>query len=72
MKNTKKCSKCGKTDILFISGTAEAYGTGNNIRVGWTNKSAVLVHRYLCCDCGYAEEWIDLEDIQKLKSKFDK
>ena len=49
---------------------AGAYGVGNNIQVGWSNFSAVLVHRYVCCDCGYSEEWIDREDIPALKKKY--
>ena len=42
----------------------------NNIQVGWSNFSAVLVNRYVCCDCGYSEEWIDKEDIAALKKKY--
>ena len=33
--------------------------------------SAVLVHRYVCCACGYSEEWIDKEDIRRLKEKYE-
>ena len=72
MKNTHICPKCGGTDILMIPGKAGAYGTGNNIQVGMTNLSAILVDRYLCCSCGYSEEWIDKEDIPKLKKKYAK
>ncbi len=71
MKKTHTCPKCGGTDILMIPGKAGAYGTGNNIQTGLTNLSAVLVNRYLCCSCGYSEEWIDKEDIEKLKKKYE-
>ncbi len=70
MKNTHTCPKCGGTDVLRIPGTSGAYGTGNNIPSGKTIFSYVLVHRYLCCSCGYSEEWIDKEDIEKLKKKY--
>ena len=70
MKNTKICPKCSGTDIIKIQGKVGPYGVGNNIQVGWTNLSAILVHRYLCCECGYSEEWIDKEDAQKLKKKY--
>ncbi|WP_278281159.1 hypothetical protein [Clostridium sp. BSD9I1] len=34
---------------------------------GMTIFSAVKVTRYLCCDCGYSEEWIDdKKDIEKI------
>lgn len=70
MKMKNKCPKCGGTDIIRIPGKAGAYGAGNNIPVGWTTLSAILVNRYVCCDCGYSEEWIDKEDIQALKRKY--
>ena len=71
MKNTNKCPKCGASNIIKIPGHAGAYGTGNNIMVGMTIRSAVPVDRYLCGDCGYSEEWIDTEYIEKIKKKFD-
>ena len=68
MKNTKCCPKCNGTDIIRIEITPGAHGFGNNIPI--TNFSCVKVHRYLCCDCGYSEEWIDKADIPKLKQKY--
>lgn len=70
MKMKKICPKCGSTDIVVVPGKAGAYGVGNNIQVGLTNFSAVLVDRYVCCSCGYSEEWIKKEDIPALKKKF--
>ena len=72
MKNKRICPKCNSTDILLIPGKAGAYGSGNNIQTGMTIFSAVLVHRYVCCSCGYSEEWIDKDDIQKVKKKYDR
>lgn len=72
MKMKNRCPKCGGSDIVTVPGNVGAYGSGNNIQVGWTNLSAVLVNRYVCCDCGYSEEWIDKEDIQTLKKKYQK
>ena len=68
MKNTKVCPKCGKSDIVRIDGYAGAYGSGNNVMVGASIFSAVNVNRYICCTCGYTEEWIDTEDIEKIKN----
>lgn len=70
MKNSGRCPKCGCREILRISGKAGAYGSGNNIPTGMTIFSAVPVHRYLCCGCGHSEEWVDLEDIPRLKDRF--
>ena len=71
MKNNGVCPKCQGKDILFIEGNAGAYGSGNNIPMGATIFSYVKVHRYLCCDCGYSEEWIDKRDIPKLRKKYE-
>ena len=70
MKLNKTCPKCNSTDIIRIDGSAKAYGAGNNIPMGVTILSYVKVPRYVCCECGYSEEWIDLEDIPKLKKKY--
>lgn len=67
MKNTRICPKCNSSDILIVDGYAGAYGSGNNIMTGATIFSAVNVNRYICCSCGYTEEWINQEDIEKVK-----
>ena len=72
MKQSGICPKCAGMDILLIPGRVGAYGAGNNIPVGWTYLSAVKVNRYLCCSCGYSEEWIDKGDIPALVSKYKK
>ncbi|MDR3667070.1 MAG: hypothetical protein P4L35_09520 [Ignavibacteriaceae bacterium] len=53
MKNNKECPKCNSNEILKIPGTS-----GNIITTGSTFYSAVRVTRYICCDCGYSEEWV--------------
>lgn len=68
MKNTNKCPKCNSNDIIRVNGSTRGYGAGNNIMVGATIFSAVKVNRYICCHCGYSEEWIDNEDIPKIKN----
>lgn len=70
MKNTRICPKCNSNDILLIPGYEGAYGSGNNIPASFFK--SVKVNRYLCCVCGYSEEWIDREDIVKLKKKYGK
>ncbi len=67
MKTTHVCPKCGSADILIFDGGVGPYGVGNNICAGATTFSAVPVDRYVCCGCGFTEEWIRTEDIDKLK-----
>ena len=63
MKPTKICPKCGSSNIVRIDGHTGAYGTGNNVMTGKTIFSTVNVNRYICCQCGFTEEWIDKEDL---------
>ena len=74
MKSANTCPKCHAKDILRVPGWVGAYGSGNNIPVktfGLGASAHVLVVRYVCCRCGYSEEWIDnKEDIEKLKKKY--
>ena len=67
MKYMKRCPKCGSGDILVVDGYAGAYGVGNNIMVGMTIFSAVPVDRYVCGSCGYSEEWIRMEHMDKVR-----
>ena len=68
MKNTKTCPKCHSVNIVRFDGFAGAYGSGNNIMTGISIFSAVNVNRYICCNCGFTEEWIDKDDIEKVKN----
>ena len=68
MKNTGKCPKCSSSEIVRYDGYTGAYGTGNNVMTGSTIFSTVNVNRYICTFCGYSEEWIDGEDLERIKS----
>ncbi len=68
MKNTKICPKCSGTNIIVIQNDGHPDGTyGNNIQCKATVLSGVVfVKRYICCSCGYTEEWIDRENIDTI------
>ena len=68
MKNTKICPKCNHSDIVRIDGICGPYGAGNNLMTGNTIFSAVKVDTYICLACGYTEEWIDKDGIDKIKN----
>ncbi len=70
MKSTKICPKCHSGDIIRIDGNVGSYGAGNNIITGATIFSAIKVNRYICCQCGFTEEWIDKKDIEKVKNSY--
>jgi predicted nucleic-acid-binding Zn-ribbon protein len=70
MKNTTKCPKCEATDIVKIPG-GDLWFQRNLLPIGAFTKP-VPVTRYLCCACGYSEEWIEnKEDIKNLKKHFE-
>ena len=68
MKINRICPKCQSNDIIRFDGYTGAYGVGNNVMTGNTIFSTVNVNRYICCRCGYTEEWIDQEDMEKIKN----
>lgn len=70
MKNTGICPKCQSNDIIRINGEDSGHGPGNNIRVGLLAR--VLVHKYVCCNCGYTEEWVDTQNIPKVEQYYNK
>ena len=42
----------------------------NNIMVNVTLSIVARLHRYVCENCGYTEEWIEADDIKELKKHF--
>ena len=59
MKNTKKCPKCGANVIFLIRENAHS-------AIPTSIFSSVGIYRYICGKCGYTEEWVDEEGLQKL------
>ena len=68
MNATRICPKCGSNEIYVIDGYTGPYGSGNNVMIGATVFSAVKVNRYICCTCGFTEEWINREDLPKVRA----
>lgn len=61
MKNTKCCPKCGSKNIVCVPDNAHRYLT-NSIaitNVAWVKR--IPVARYVCCDCGYVENWVETQ-----------
>lgn len=63
---TGTCPKCGSSYLITVPGKAGPYWDGNNIPVGLRRENAVLVTRYVCRQCGYSEEWIHPDDLERL------
>lgn len=70
MKKTRKCPKCGSTEIARVPDNAHRY-LANSIaitKMGWVKRIPVV--RYVCCYCGYLENWVETqaqrEEIQRV------
>lgn len=72
MKNTHTCPKCGSSQIARIPDNGR-YANGNNI---YLNSTFALIGRiplirYVCCQCGFAEQWIESgEGLEKLRKEY--
>ena len=62
MKNTHICPKCGSQNIARVPDNPNRYASGNNIYTTTvTLLGKIPVIRYVCCDCGYVENWVEGE-----------
>ena len=67
MKNTKQCPKCGSKDLIEIFNDGRPTDSGTGVMIGLTIISAIPYHRYICCSCGYSEQWFNKSNLEKLK-----
>lgn len=62
MKNTNCCPKCGSKNIACVPDNAHRY-LANSIaitNIAWVKR--IPVARYVCCDCGYVENWVETQN----------
>lgn len=72
MKNSKRCPKCNLENIVRVPDNPSRHASGNNIYTSAvTLVGKIPVIRYVCCDCGYVENWIENQsEIDKIKRTF--
>ena len=68
MQFTHKCPKCASYEIVKVEGTNMNQATMIPL-TKWSFKQAIL-DRYICCRCGYTEEYVRRTD--KFKKWADK
>ena len=72
MKNTHTCPKCGSCQIARIPDNGR-YANGNNIylNAGFALTGRIPLIRYVCCQCGFVEEWIESgEGLERLRKAY--
>ena len=72
MKNTWQGPKCGATDVVRIPDNSSRHASGNNIYTStYTLFGKIPVIRYVCCECGYVENWVEAkEELLEIKKKY--
>ena len=72
MKNSGRCPKCGSVDIVRVPDNPRRYTSGNNIyTTNITLFGKIPVIRYVCCNCGYVENWVEKqEELNKIRNSF--
>lgn len=63
-----KCVKCSNESIEIIKDFFHASG-GGNISKGRTfglEKNFALVTFYICKDCGYIEQYLEVKELEKI------
>ncbi len=72
MKNGSPCPKCGCQRVVRVPDNPRRHASGNNI---YTTSATLLgkipVIRYVCCDCGYVENWVETRrELEKIEEAF--
>lgn len=72
MKNGNACPKCGSRQIVRVPDSPRRHASGNNI---YTTRATLLgkvpVIRYVCCGCGYVENWVETRrELKELEEAF--
>ncbi len=66
MRNSDKCIKCESSAVVQVDN--QRGSQFNPIKTGMLTVASIT--RYVCCDCGYIEDWIDNQfDLNELKKK---
>lgn len=61
MKNSKCCSKCNSKNIARVPDDAHRYLSNSIFITTYSWVKRIPVARYVCCDCGYVENWVETQ-----------
>lgn len=68
MKHTRCCPKCHSDNIVRVPDNPGRYASGNNTI---TLFGKIPVIRYVCCNYGYVENWVEnRHELYEIKKTF--
>lgn len=71
MKNVKRCPKCNSSNIIRVPDDAHRYLANSICITKLMTVERVPVARYVCCDCGYVEDWVEnRNELNKIRKAF--
>lgn len=71
MKNTDTCPKCGSRDIVRVPDDAHRYLANSICITKLVTVERIPVARYVCCGCGYVENWVETRgELDRIKGAF--
>lgn len=71
MKNNAVCPKCGSHTVVRVPDDAHRYLANSICITKLVTVERVPVARYVCCDCGYVENWVETQtQREKIKRCF--
>lgn len=71
MKNSRCCPKCHSNNIVRVPDDAHRYLTNSICITKTVTVERIPVARYVCCDCGYVENWVEnRNELDKIKRTF--
>ena len=71
MKNSRCCPKCRSRNIVRVPNDAHRYLSNSIYITKLVTVERVAVVRYVCCDCGYIEDWVEnSNELNKIKKEF--
>ncbi len=59
MKNSGVCPKCGSHTVACVPDDAHRYLANSICMTKVVTVERIPVTRYVCCDCGYVENWVE-------------
>ncbi len=71
MSDEKKCLRCGGQNLVpcELQSTGKLYARPKHAKLVTIFTTGVLVHANICFDCGFAEMFVDVDEVKTAMKK---